>query len=425
MKKGIKMTHLMAAAMAIFLSVIAFARVFGISHYVSDQELADVRTVVTYEDVFASYYEEAMVQAERSGRDLACSFDEFCEGYYESDMTIQSYADSVVAEGNGCEAVAVTDEASPATASSDAYYILNGISDPDSDSFDPDVTPASAFGKKHLLLYKTFDYSVIEEGDIVIETATIFSNMGHAALVYDTEKPAEAASFDDASLDTSAYLQTVEAVNSGVNFGYLDDNRMVEYGVVILRTTSCSSSKIQKALSFAYDQLGDDYYLPLTAGSVSTEDADSWYCSELVYTSYYVAGYNLYAVNSDGWCFPTDLINSSRTAYVCVSDCVDVRLLGKEDGDWKIRVYNTTDSAVTVEYNSKLCLKSDAKNWENLDDVETVTVKANGYATVYVSTNWFAKTAAFSRTVGTQRSVTYCNDLNSSTLRMSIYKNIV
>ncbi|MCD8202621.1 MAG: hypothetical protein LUD48_03140 [Prevotella sp.] len=229
----------------------------------------------------------------------------------------------------------------------------------------------------------------------------------------------------DSDKSTFTFIETIEAVSTGVSFGYLDDNRMVQYGAVILRTTTFSKIA-EGALEFAYKQLGKPYDYPLTSRCNTSEDSAEWYCSELVYASYYSTGLDLCAVNEYGYCMPFDLIKTSKTYFVSISDCVDCILLGKTDGQWQIEVYNMSSSSVTLEYNAKLAFESDAKNWtSSLKDIETVTLKASSYTTVLISTNVFATTAAFSVETDTGRSVTYCNELNNNTLRMSEFKNII
>lgn len=78
-------------------------------------------------------------------------------------------------------------------------------------------------------------------------------------------------------------------------------------------------------------------------------------------------------------------------------------------------------------YNSRLAYESDAKNWTGLNhvNVDPITINNNSYTDIYISTNWFATTAAISHKVGNKRYVTYCNDLNNATLRMGVYKNVI
>lgn len=383
---------------------------------------SNFETVASYEDIFQEYYMQTVDAMAEYNIEMPYSFDEFCDGYYRLGMDIGSYCDFLVAEANGTICMADYDVST--MSSKDEDYIIKGDTNkPGSPYFDPDITPSDAFGRD---VYYTngFDYSAIQDGDIIVETNTKFNNMGHSAFVYDINKPAKGRIHG-----RSTYIQVIEAVKGGVQFGVLDDERMVKFGVVILRPTYTSSSIVEKAKYFHWCQLGKTYYLPLEEGSVKTSiDSESWYCSELNYAGYYYAGRVIAYASSGGWIWPFDLTNSSGTQYVSFSKTLDARLLSKENGKWKIRVYNYTGSKVEMYYNSKLAFENDAKNWtglKNVNDSAPITIANGSYTTIYVGTNVFATTAAISHKIGSRRYVTYCYNLNNATLRMAVHKNVV
>jgi hypothetical protein len=336
------------------------------------------------------------------------------------DLDIQSYTDLLVAEAFGY--INMSDyETSTVSSSDDEDYIIKGeTSNRNSSNFDPDITPASAISRN--INYGFFDFSAIQEGDILLETKTLLNDIGHTAMVYNIAKLAT-----NKIVGQNTYIQTIEAVAGGVQFGFLDDDRMVDFGVVVLRATSSTQTKIENAKHFMWSQLGKSYGFPVTTERVNTSiDSTEWYCSELIYAAYLYAGLDLNAINSDGRVWPEDLANTSKTSYVCVSNCFDAKLVGKSNGKWRIRIYNNTNSSATLYYNTKLAFESDAKKWtSSLKNVTSVTIMANGYTTVSISTNVFATTAAFSKVVDGVRYVTYCNGLNSETLRMRVMKNII
>lgn len=390
-------------------------------------------TVFSYMDVFEAYYQQATDRLAEGNIEMPYTFEEFCNGYYTFNMEIQAYTDLLVDEAYGRVSMAEYEISltSSALPSADEDYIIKGdTANPNSSSFDPATTPYTAIQRD--ISYGLFDFSAIREGDILLETATVLNDIGHTAFVYDIDKPAGLRTTDQRprvygkSNNEQTYIQTIEAVGAGVQFGFLDDTRMVDFGIVVLRATS-SSSIIEEAKYFAYSQLGKPYDFPLEEGRANTSiNSAQWYCSELVYAAYLYAGYNLYAVSSDGWVWPYSLANTSRTNYVCVSNCFDVKLLGKENGKWKMRVYNNSSSSATLYYNTKLAFYNDAKNWTNsLSDTTSVSISANSYTMVYITTNIFATTAAFSRVVNGKRYVTYCDGINNSTLRMRVRKNVV
>ncbi|MCD8294845.1 MAG: hypothetical protein LUE27_06370 [Clostridia bacterium] len=389
--------------------------------------------VLSYLDVFDFYYNQASDEVKAHNLEMPYSFDDFCDGYYESDMDIQEYTDFIVGliyDSAECSRVQVLPISAPgistcsSSSSKEVKYILRGISKPSEDNFDPPTTPASAFDAEPK--YGIYDYSAVQVGDIILETDVewYLNGMGHTAFVYDINKPSEYV----------PYIQTIEAVgdsdgddsNDGVCFGLLDDTRVLDFGVVILRVTTASSSDIETAKGFVYSQLGKKYSLPLTAGRVNTsKDSESWYCSELIYAAYYNADINLYCIDSGGWCFPYDIYNSSFTKLVQFSNFLDIKLIGKSGSYWQIRVYNNGGSDVTCYYNSKMCNVNDGREWTGLSDVTSVNIGANSYETVEIKTNWFARSIAISRMYDGNRYVSSGVNLNNATLRMTVNKVIV
>ncbi len=404
-------------------SMSAAAETTGTEIEETSLESSNFETVVSYEDIFQEYYQQTVNAMAEYDIEMPYSFEEFCDGYYELGMDLSSYCDFLVAEANGT--ICMADYEVSTMSSKDEDYIIKGdTANPNSSKFDPDITPSDAFQRDVYYTNGNFDYSAIQDGDIVVETDTKFNNMGHSAFVYDINKRAEGRIHG-----RSTYIQVIEAVKGGVQFGVLDDNRMVKFGVVILRPTYTSSSIVEKAKYFHWCQLGKPYNLPLKEGRVNTSmNSESWYCSEMNYAGYYYAGQVIAYASSGGWIWPFDLTNSSSTKYVSFSKTLDARLMGKENGKWKIRVYNYTGSKVEMYYNSKLAFENDAKNWtglKNVNDSAPITIANGSYTTIYVGTNVFATTAAISHKIGSRRYVTYCYNLNNATLRMAVHKNVV
>ena len=90
--------------------------------------------------------------------------------------------------------------------------------------------------------------------------------------------------------------------------------------------------------------------------------------------------------------------------------------LGKSGTKWNIKITNNSSRTVTVEYNTKMCNASDAKNWTGLKNVQTFELAPNGAsATVTISENWFATSITVSyKTSDGIRRITYANELTSS-----------
>lgn len=323
--------------------------------------------------------------------------------------------------------------------SSDENYILKGINNPDDSFFNPTITPISAIKKNIVYNDVTnnfgngyFTYNNVQNGDILIETDTDFIqfNMGHAALIYDINKQAAGKVYNR----NNRYIQTIEAVGGGVQFGLVDDQRMVDYGCVIMRPTSQSNYKIKKAKEFCLDQVGCEYEIPSESqiklphdkGNWPNREDRKWYCSELVYCAYKYAG-TIVGKISQGYCMPQDILRYNGVKYIAFSSTLDVRLLGKVNGKWNYRVFNYTGHSITLEYNTKLCFANDAISWKGLKNINKSITTSNGsYSdSVMIVTNFFATTAAMSYTYNGKRYITYANELNADLLRPTIRKNII
>lgn len=93
---------------------------------------------------------------------------------------------------------------------------------------------------------------------------------------------------------------------------------------------------------------------------------------------------------------------------------LSLRNLGKEDGKWKIKVTNPQSFSIRVYYNEKMCNESDAKNWSNLSDIESISISAKSFEYVLISSNWFATSIVFSYYSNGARLITYAKGLSTS-----------
>ncbi len=124
---------------------------------------------------------------------------------------------------------------------------------------------------------------------------------------------------------------------------------------------------------------------------------------------------------------PYDILHSSRTKYVRYGKYLDIRIsknYGVGNG-YTLEIYNYTGSAVTVEYNSKMCFVNDAKNWTGLSDVKTVTLNHGSMTRVNIYTNLAADAVAISYVSGGVRYITYGTELRSGSYLMATYKSRV
>lgn len=113
-------------------------------------------------------------------------------------------------------------------------------------------------------------------------------------------------------------------------------------------------------------------------------------------------------------------VNSKMYDYY---EYLQISNLGKVDGKWQIKISNPLSTSITVYYNEKMCNFDDAKNWNNLSDVTSLTLLGNSSDNVSISTNWFATSIAicYINSAG-YRLVTYADSLNANG-SIAIYNN--
>jgi hypothetical protein len=84
--------------------------------------------------------------------------------------------------------------------------------------------------------------------------------------------------------------------------------------------------------------------------------------------------------------------------------------------NWKVKITNPNAYAVQVTYNSKMCHESDAKNYTNLTDLETIIIPANSSTTVTINGNgtagWITTCIDYSYGGSSYRRVTCANGLS-------------
>lgn len=332
-----------------------------------------------YHAKLRKYYVELYNETIMKGFPL-CSYEQFCSMYDTMQLTDSEFIKYILSKSHN----AVNDNFILKTASSseDAKYILlnqnNTI-----------ITPNSAFNNNYIPTYYAFDYSHIHEGDVIIEfddSGSIGTYVGHAAIVYDIDKKME---------NGNTYIQTIKAVAGGVKFGYLDDSRILEFKVEVYSLPSLlSNEEINDIKYFAERQLGKNYSYDYGSKNLDI-DTDSWYCSELVYAAYKYAGADIGEL-SRAW--PTDLKNSSnlKLANVPVLRGLEITNNGGSFACWHIAVTNIGSQPITVNYNTKMCFKNNAKDWKNLSDIKQFSLAGKTKKVVDVYFNFFADAVAFS-----------------------------
>jgi uncharacterized protein YycO len=371
--------------------------------------------VVSYIDIFQAHYNTVLEAVKAADKSDILNFEDFCNDYYDSGLSLPSYTKAVirsysVEEYLSEESLQISDFETLSSASSDANYILS--------STNHGTTPASDF--VYVPAYNMFNYSLLQAGDIIHESQTILNNIGHTAMIFNISKSGAYGN----------YIQTIESVSGGVQFGFLDDTRMVNFGVVVLRVYGVTTSIISKAKTFCLAQLGKPYNAlrAATGGRNSGAiDSPNWYCSEMIYSAYLHAGIDLFDANltAPQTCFPIEIYNCARTQTKMTADhnCyLGIAIVSKSGIKWTIKISNKTTSNVQIQYNSKMCFKADAQGWKNLRHIVTINIPAQGSVNVEISENLFADAIVVSRAhpVTTQSLITYGYNLNKNNKTMTV-----
>lgn len=295
--------------------------------------------------------------------------------------------------------------------SADASYILSRRT--------YSSTPASEFKRKPR--YGLYNFENVRVGDIIYES-TVLDGTGHSAIVSDIAHDSP----------YGKYIQTIEAVAGGVQYGFLDDDRMIDYGVCVCSPYLYDDTTRGKAIQFCKNQLGKGWWFDTDDTPIDLDgNQQDWYCSELIYAAYYNATGSLMqvGVTESGHVMPGHLYNTWQTSDVVIySDSNDyispdyyLQLsVVRNASKWRINVYNPTDFDVEVEYNKKMCFGYDAEDWTNLGDLGSFSLAPRKSTTdpIQVSTNFFATHIAFSWVYETEtiaiRYITYANNLSTN-----------
>ncbi len=274
--------------------------------------------------------------------------------------------------------------------------------------------PTGANDFNYIPDYEAFDYSIISVGDIAFEGGSK-SAAKHAAFIYQTRQPS----------CYGEYVQTIEAVAGGVQYGLLDDDRMVRFGISIFRIYRATElGVVANARQFIESQLGKPYSLNYTR-TKTERNSKSWYCSELIFAAYYNAGMDIcstreFEFNPDNMpCLPVYLTRGMLSAQINLNNKY-LRLSIEKFNDswlwnkayWTIKITNSNYNDITVYYNSKMCYTADAKDWQKLKDVNEIIVGARSSVSVNIYQNLSATSVATSFLSDGYRFVTYGTELS-------------
>lgn len=374
----------------------------------------DTQVIISYKDVLKTYYNLATINTKTP----SISFNDFENKFYSenSDYDLYNQTLQLSKENNNYDYTysklsKSTIRKASGFSSRDEDYILNN-------THEQDITPNAYF--EYLPSYMLYNYSSVLQGDIVYETQTILFNAGHNAIISNPQHECESG---------KNYIQTIEAVESGVKYGYLDDYRMVKFKCKILRVKNANDEQKNNAVYFASNQVGKTYNLNIFRLNTSINSTE-WYCSELVYACFKYAGIDI-GVKKDGagndvylqlGCLPSDIYNSYNTSELTAkAHYLYFTLKEKKSTTWIVNIRNTSEIQQKVAYNRKMCFSNDAKTWSNLNDISTFTLSPYSSRDVNVSENFFATSiVAALITEHGSKAITYADNLKKSNNNYSL-----
>lgn len=237
-------------------------------------------------------YEQIMTYASENNIELGMTFDDFINNY--DGRPIEEYVDSYYS----ILLVEPAETRSSSSGGGSTYYYNTGYS-----------CPSKATYSKYNLL------DVVQKGDVIYEANGGFGITGHIAIVEGIY------SRNDGS--GGKYIRLIEAISNsygGVTRSILDDTRVDEKAVTILRVKGATADNIDGAVSFCQGEVGSSYKLDL-AKDTSADETD-WYCSELVWAAYWNQGIDIEVggMHGEPGVTPHDIVNSSLTKTISYSE---------------------------------------------------------------------------------------------------------
>ena len=256
--------------------------------------------------------------------------------------------------------------------------------------------------------YNTNYYSLVKNGDIFMEDDS--DHFYHVGIVTNLAYPYGMLS------QMGTYVQVVEAINNndGVQFGYLDDQRIVENKVEIYRYhQDLTTTQFNSIYYFLDEQIGDAYLIHLYL--LPSINNDFWYCGELVYGAYLYANINAAPSFTDyqNIILGTDICDGTNVIEIDIEDnkYLTLQIIGFNPNNYTIRIFNNSSQNITAYYKSSTTTEDNAKNWTNLGSVTSIIISNNDYEDVTITKNgsykYIATSLTFTKFGRTERLITY------------------
>lgn len=259
--------------------------------YAETAELEDnEETIATYDqEDMEQAYKNVINYANNNGIDIGMTFADFVGNYNGQD--IGEFEEIFYSTMN-----VDSSSVSPASSGGNTYYYNTG-----------NTRPAETNYSKYNLL------DIVKKGDIIYEANGFYGLTGHIAVVVGIYS------------DTYGreYIRLIEAIpDYGVVRSILDDTRVDEQGVTILRVKGATTVICNRVVNFCVNQLGKSYNLDFAKNTSASET--SWYCSELVWAAYYNEDLDVEVEgNGEPGVTPRDILNSAITTAVAYGEPED------------------------------------------------------------------------------------------------------
>jgi hypothetical protein len=273
----------------VFCFVLASFMILGTSNVAL---AAKVTSVQANSSELTAAYETLMNYAKLKGIDLDLELDTFIQEYEESSYTNTSEYLNAYYQVFQKPTLTLPGNTGSIKSSGDIvkWYYDTGTTLPQ----------AADYSKYNLL-------NTVQKGDIIFEAKAGFGITGHVAIV-------EGIFYSETM--EQYYIRVVEATLLGVIRSVLDDSRVNDNGVSVLRVSGTTSSQIDHAVDFCISQLGKGYSLDFAKDTSASES--NWYCSELVWAGYYNNGINIETTGfyNEPGITPRDIKNSSMITNI-------------------------------------------------------------------------------------------------------------
>ncbi|MCR5634949.1 MAG: hypothetical protein K6F90_06515 [Lachnospiraceae bacterium] len=122
----------------------------------------------------------------------------------------------------------------------------------------------------------------VEKGDIIFEEKGNLGLTGHVAIV-------EGIFYDERF--KTYYVRIIEARSNGLVRSCLDDTRIDDREITVLRVKDATPDIIDYAVEFCIEELGKGYKIDLQKNHDHSQE--DWYCSEITWAAYYNEGIDI------------------------------------------------------------------------------------------------------------------------------------